>query len=602
MTPRLKSPRQLVHGKGYAADAWQVIERSKKNPHRYLLPAKAAMYPLSGTSCKRGKRMFRYGIIIESDRLRIWQQACIDKLGQSGLAKLCGIVRDNETQPRAIAQHNLSTERAICGGAPSYALGVSVESLASSPPMWQLPKDSKGRVEISKDIRDLELDFFLLFGSVQAGLSMAQAAKFGVWCFVYGDITRFISTIPCFWEIYKNEEICGAALLRLVDGDCAGILLKSAYFEASHASLRESVETVCSWLPQWPLQVCSELQKGVATYFAGSALSNPPLCFGTPNRFQILRLKGLQARHKSLRRLRNSCFRTDWNIARLKGKPNDFVGRAAAADVSILCAHRKGRFLADPFAFQSGSNIVIFCEDYSYEQNKGVIAACELSGETPQIRVAIEESFHLSYPQVFQHNGSIYCMPELSSQRRVALYRATDFPYRWEFDRCLINDFAAVDSTLLQCNGMWWLFCTDADAGHKSASSHLCVWFAPELFGPWSPHPKNPVKIDVRSARPAGPVFKNGDAWYRPAQDCSRTYGGSITINKIEILTQTDFAEIVVGRIRPPQGRYNKGLHTISSTATDCVVDVKRYIFDAAMLPRSGKRASAWIVGKLLRR
>src|SRR5213596_456309 len=56
-------------------------------------------------------------------------------------------------------------------------------------------------------------------------------------------------------------------------------------------------------------------------------------------------------------------------------------------------------------------------------------------------------------------------------------------------------------------------------------------------LGPWRPHPGNPVKVDVRSSRPAGGPFLFGGNLYRPAQDCSRTYGGGITINRVTHLS-----------------------------------------------------------------
>jgi len=66
------------------------------------------------------------------------------------------------------------------------------------------------------------------------------------------------------------------------------------------------------------------------------------------------------------------------------------------------------------------------------------------------------------------------------------------------------------------------LFFTDADDGPLTK---LRVWFADDLLGSWCPHPGNPVKPDIRSARPAGTPFVHDGALYRPAQDCSRTYG-----------------------------------------------------------------------------
>jgi hypothetical protein len=67
----------------------------------------------------------------------------------------------------------------------------------------------------------------------------------------------------------------------------------------------------------------------------------------------------------------------------------------------------------------------------------------------------------------------------------------------------------------------------------------------------------------------------------RPAQDCSRTYGGAVTINRVARLTPTEFAEAPVGRISPAaDGRYGDGLHTICPVGRLTVIDGKCFVFD----------------------
>jgi len=91
---------------------------------------------------------------------------------------------------------------------------------------------------------------------------------------------------------------------------------------------------------------------------------------------------------------------------------------------------------------------------------------------------------------------------------------------------------------------------------------------------------QNPVKIDPRSARPAGHLFIHDNRLYRPAQDFSRTYGGALRINRIDTLTETEFRESAAGVVRPPRKRFTKGLHTISCAGAWCIVDAKRYVFE----------------------
>jgi hypothetical protein len=66
----------------------------------------------------------------------------------------------------------------------------------------------------------------------------------------------------------------------------------------------------------------------------------------------------------------------------------------------------------------------------------------------------------------------------------------------------------------------------------------------------------------------------------RPAQDCSRTYGGAVAVNRIVKLTPTAFEEELVGRIEPdPSGPYRHGMHTVCPIGGLTLVDGKRTRF-----------------------
>jgi len=126
--------------------------------------------------------------------------------------------------------------------------------------------------------------------------------------------------------------------------------------------------------------------------------------------------------------------------------------------------------------------------------------------------------------------------------------------------------------------GRWWLMYTDATA----PMTDLYVWWADDLLGDWHPHAANPVKIDARSARPAGTPFVHAGALYRPAQDCSRSYGGATAICRVDVLTPTAFSEEVVRVIRSTQKSYGRGMHTLASTGDHTLVDGKRLVFTLA--------------------
>ena len=108
--------------------------------------------------------------------------------------------------------------------------------------------------------------------------------------------------------------------------------------------------------------------------------------------------------------------------------------------------------------------------------------------------------------------------------------------------------------------------------------SALHIAYADRLVGPWRPHPLNPVRRDLSSARPGGTPRVIGGQVVLPVQDCSRTYGGAIRPLRFTTLTP-DRVEIEAGdAILPPGGfaPYVEGLHTLAAAGDVTLIDVKR--------------------------
>jgi hypothetical protein len=63
----------------------------------------------------------------------------------------------------------------------------------------------------------------------------------------------------------------------------------------------------------------------------------------------------------------------------------------------------------------------------------------------------------------------------------------------------------------------------------------------------------------------------------RPVQDCSKSYGYAITLNRVTRISVTDFAEEAVETILP---NWRKGLlatHTLNSNDAYEVIDARRF-------------------------
>lgn len=169
-------------------------------------------------------------------------------------------------------------------------------------------------------------------------------------------------------------------------------------------------------------------------------------------------------------------------------------------------------------------------------------------------------------------------VPETYDTRRVELYRATEFPRRWEHAGVLVDNIEAVDATLLEYEGRWWMFVNVGEAA-SSTADELYLFFADSPFGPWRPHCGNPVKSDARSARPAGRFFTRGGRLIRPAQNCSVRYGGSLALCEVQELTTSCYRERVVEEIGPEWLPGNAGFHTLSFSPRLEVVDGSRPVF-----------------------
>ena len=504
--------------------------------------------------------MLNFGVVFPARDLRAWEWACIRQLEASGSARLAFSVRVETPAGRSRADAR-------------FARVSGAESL----------RESCATID---DHEPCEVDFVLTFAGADEAAPFAAHAPLGVWEFVFGEPGRFESQVPGFWEVYRGYPVTGAALVRVADE--GRTVLRAGYLPVIAESLAQNIDMLLGEIAAWPASVCGSLAAGCAV--SSDPLSRTRLAFGYPSALQLGAVRAIEARNALARFGRINLLRIEWGVFQLQGSPAEWVGKADRAKIAPLPGAPRKAFLADPCAVEQNGRTFIFCEEFRYELNRGVIVALEPYGDGKMtVQDAIDEPHHLSYPQIFEHDGEMYCVAETASINRAGLYRAVEFPYCWQFVKPLIDGVRAVDSTFLRYAGKWWLFCTSGSGPRNGDHSHLHIFHADDLFGEWKPHVQNPVKIDVRSSRPAGQIFVHNGELYRPAQDCSRTYGGAITLNRIEALSETDFRESYAGTVRPPVGRYGKGIHTISAAGNVCIVDAKRYAFNPRGVLEIGK-------------
>jgi hypothetical protein len=538
----------------------------------------------------------RFGIMCRSTSFPAWQAAVIESLIDEDLAEPVLLIIDGRPGSRP-AGYRDKAKRLFEGGTWLWnafnKLYVERRSAASRPvdltdrlseaSRLIVEPERRGRFSEYFDehvpaIKSYDLDFILRFGFGIIRGDILGAARLGVWSYHHGDERAYRGRPPAFWELRNGERVVGAILQRLTDELDAGIVLRRGFFGVVPHSYVRTRDRVLFGSADFVAATCRsalhrepDWDRSSTTAEIRTAPTNATMAgffAQTARAFVTTQVRGIGRADK-------------WTVGVAEGDAGSILG-GEPLQVDWLPELDGARYLADPFPFESGGRLGLLAEEFDYRTARGVVSRIWIDDPVPS--PVIEPGVHASYPYVFEADGEVFCLPETYQARRVQLYRAEALPDRWTPVAVLLDDFAAVDPTLLLHDGRYWLFCTDHETG---ADMKLFVFHSDDLLGPYLPHVANPVKTDVRSARPAGRPFRWQGRLFRPAQDGSSTYGGAIVINEVTELSETRFEEHEVARVSPQaDGPYPDGLHTLSVHGDRIVVDGKRKITNSAAMRR----------------
>lgn len=463
-----------------------------------------------------------------------------------------------------------------------------------------------------------EVDLALLFGSDPLPDELLEAPRFGVWAFRRGARSRrhrgggAASALPFgVEEILGGETVAECTLERLRPDPRRREVLHRGRFRVVDDSWRQTRDAAFLGAAGFPARVCREIRTGVDPSATPIRVSAPARDADAPSVGTALRLVGVLAWNYLRNAVTELVRHEQWTIGVVPRGPEAFLEADERLWIRWIPCPSQHFYLADPFGVQEDGVLRILAEEFRYGDGRGRLVALDatrdgrpvvgesdggvggdggpgLAGggeaETPSGRPvelrrdeAGGEPPHVSYPYLLRHEGVTYCVPETAEAGVVTLYRARRFPGEWERVTTLIEGFPALDPTVFRHEGRWWLFCTEGVPGGQYC---LHGWWSSELTGPWTPHPLNPLKVDVRTARPAGTPFRHRGGLYRPAQDGSGGYGSGVALNRVLELTPTRFREVAVAYLAPdPEGPFPDGLHTLSGVGDRTLVDGQRKVF-----------------------
>ncbi|MGO9567410.1 MAG: hypothetical protein ACLP5H_07720 [Desulfomonilaceae bacterium] len=550
------------------------------------------------------RKKLRIALLMDSFSQPRWVGRIIEDIRKSYFAEIVLIVKKN-----AFTAHSRRIFRkwSDSGDALLWRVCSKLDDLAVSPypdpfepidmglmaddwPMLAVQPFRNGLEDCLNDedilkIVSYDIDVALDFGKRRMGGAATRSARHGIWSAGTSINAVRRGGPPGFWEVMGGEAATEFTL-RIATGDQN--LEKIPYRSYTSTDLFSVKGTQSKLYWKSATAVVRKLrelfEQGPASLDHESSSSGLQPSNGRrysdPTNAQMLTFLFKIGRRRLERKLLDSTRVERWYLAYKLGDP--VYPGLKFEDLNYM-EPPGDRFWADPFPVQVHGKYHIFMEEFVYDAKKAHISVIEmnLDGTWKQPVKVLERDYHLSYPFLFEWHEQLYMVPETKRNKTIELYRCVEFPLKWEFERVIIDNVQAVDATLHEVDGMWWLFC-NIGGQDFSSNDELHVFYAKTPLGPWTPHRLNPVKSDVRSARPAGRLFYQDGDLYRPSQDCSVRMGGAIVMNRITRLTPDDFREEGVARIDPTWRKGMIGTHTINAvgalTVLDCFTYGRKYL------------------------
>ncbi|MEO7079922.1 MAG: hypothetical protein ABIY71_00295, partial [Flavobacteriales bacterium] len=521
----------------------------------------------------------RIGIACAGTRLLPWQLKCVQELMAVPGVAIAVILEVPEPRPegRTPALYRWWLGRASRSG-PLVAQDASA-MLAKHPRM------TLAGTNLQELLWKHPMDVLLQLSGADLSLAEAGAIPFGIWRFMHCGRGSTSNPIPGVWEILKDEPMTSASLQASSTAPERCGVLREGFFKTLGHSVLKTAETVLDRSALWPAQVCRAILSGDHAVAAGTAGAHIAAEGDTPSNSVVLQL--LWKEFSNARdHQRSKTESEEWNIGVLPHPVRSLLDESPNLNVRWLPPPAIGQSRATPFGWMREENLNVLYEKSQQETGESVIARLrpKRDNNLKRSRTVLEAAGHLSYPFIQEKDGQVHAIPEQVQSGKVDLYLLDEEGTNLTFVRTLLEQ-ALCSPTLFQYEGRWWLFGTDASL----PDTVLLAFYADHFEGPYTPHLLNPIKMDIRSARPGGTPFEQDGGLCRPARDGSTPSGG-ITFNRIITLTPERFAEETVKHMDPVPGRWSHGIHTLSAVGEITLVDGMRKLTDKSQREKDRKK------------
>jgi len=419
-------------------------------------------------------------------------------------------------------------------------------------------------------VADARLDVALVLGDVEDS-ALQGMARFGAWRFCFGEGHGTREPLAGVREVLLGNPVMASGIRIHLGGGQVDRLACPSWARTFRFSMARSRDALFAKTSEFLTRALRDLHAGGMKWVQhGTESARDRAEERFPSLAGVVRDIGTMGARVAQRAAEKALTVEQWSIAYRFSHDEGWNG---SLEGFYRLDPPKGWYWADPFPIQVNGRNYIFFEELPLGAPKAHISVVEVDREgrasTPM--KVLERDYHLSYPFLVEEDGQLYMIPETAHNNTVEIYRCEEFPHKWKLERVLMNDVFCADATLHREGDKWWMFTNQARPGEE-INDELFLFSSDRLLGDWKPHRRNPIKSDVRSARPAGRLFRHEDRLYRPGQICAPHYGSGIALNRVTRLTHDEYVEEEGERI-VPRSEAVLGIHTINRAGDLSVTD-----------------------------
>jgi hypothetical protein len=372
--------------------------------------------------------------------------------------------------------------------------------------------------------------------------------KYGVLSYHHGNPDTNRGRPAGFWELYSGDLVVGVIVQSISNKLDGGVIRARAFSRINPISYGKTLEAL--YKAGIPLlnQALLNLESNSHIESKGQGT-----LYTLPKNREVLGLLSRQIKNVFKRFWYGAFIEKKWKVSYFADSDDWLDSRVLFSDnLTELALPENSVFAADPCgSYLNG----IYCEVLNEKSGKGEIKRWE---NNKWEKLNLEQSNHFSYPQIVEDCERVFLFPEIASWSCPKLFELSrdGMSCIGKHELQGLEETRLVDATLFKSEDTWFIFAGDPETSHQK----LKLFYSSSIYGPYIEHVKSPIALDPRSSRMAGPIFVREGEIYRFAQNCSSSYGDGITVNRILILSKTDYQEHLVNEMSIAN---QKGPHTL---------------------------------------